>query len=337
MTAPLAPDPILVAARARAAAGAWSEVLGLLEPRHLTSGGEPEYATLYGAALIHTGHVREARLWLAEAERKLSRQADHAAHRAVVNMLGAACFTLGALDDASSAFETAMELGQRGDDLLLVARASNNLGALANLRGQHERAVWHYELAIPAYQRLGQSQGLAESYHNLAITHRDLRSLDRADECERRAIEFAGEAGAPRLAAMARLGRAEISLRRGDAVLADAAARRAARELAALGDRSNEADAYRLVGAACTAQRRWDDARAAFERALAMARSGGFALVEAETLRDRARLEAAEGKPAAARRTGGEALAAFRKLGAADECAELERWADDELDAASAD
>ena len=331
MTGSFAPDPLLATARARAQDGAWPDVLEMLEPAAAERAREPELVTLLGAALIHTGRVREARLWLTDAERRLAGHPDRAAHRTVVNMLGAACFALGELDDAARAFEEALELGQRSGDVLLVARASNNLGAIANLRGQRERAIWHYELAIPAYQRLGQSRGLAESYHNLAITQRDLGMLARADECERRAIEYAAEAQTPRMASMARLGRAEIALRRGDALLAEATARRSIRELADSGDRATEADAHRLAGAACAAQGRIDDARMAFAQALGLARADGFALVEAETLRDRARAWAADGQWGAARTDAMEALEGLRRLGAAPACAELERWIEEEL------
>ena len=331
MTGSFAPDPLLATARARAQAGAWTDVLEALEPVAADRASEPEYATLFGAALVHTGRVREARTWLADAERRLAGHADRAAHRTVVNMLGAACFALGELDDAARAFEEALELGQRGGDVLLVARASNNLGALANLRGQRERAIWHYELAIPAYQRIGQPRGLAESYHNLAISYRDLGGLGRADECERRAIEYAAEGQVPRIAWKARLGRAEIALRRGDALLAETTARRAARELADLGDPATEADAHRVIAAACAAQGHDDEARLAFAQALEMARAGGFALVEAETLRDRARASAALGRARAARDDAALALDGFRRLGATHECAELERWIDEEL------
>lgn len=333
MTGYFTPDPLLADARVRAHAGAWPDVLEILEPVATSRASESEYATLFGAALIHTGRVRDARAWLEAVEELLASQPDRAAHRAVTNMLGAACFALGDLDDAARAFDAALDLAQRSDDVLLVARASNNLGALANLQGDRDRALWLYELAIAAYQRLGQPRGLAESYHNLAITYRDLAMIERADECERRAVEHAGEANDPRLAAMARLGRAEIALRRGDPLLAEATARRAASELHALGDRSTEADALRVAGAACTAQKRWQDARDAFAEALAMARDGSYALVEAETLRDKARLEAAQGRPSEARISARAALAVFRRIGATGECTELERWMEEELGA----
>ena len=70
-------------------------------------------------------------------------------------------------------------------------------------------------------------------YFNELVTYdRDRRDFASADEYEQRAIEFANGAGNERLVALARLGRAEITYRRGDAQLAGASARRVAADFA---------------------------------------------------------------------------------------------------------
>jgi len=45
-----------------------------------------------------------------------------------------------------------------------------------------------YNLAVSAHQRLGNRRGLAECYHNMAITYRDLGRLEEADELEQRSV-----------------------------------------------------------------------------------------------------------------------------------------------------
>ena len=319
MTASIPSDSILERARASADAGAWGEVLALLEPRAATCQRDGASALLYGEALIYTGNERKAVHWLRGTEASLGEAGDRAAQRRAVNMIGAACLALGALDDASGEFGRALDLATQAEDLLVLARATNNLGAIANMQGDHERALSHYRLALPTFQRLGQRRGLASSYHNLAITYRDLGELDEADEHELRAIEHATEGDVPRLAAMGRVGRAEIALRRGDAAFAETTARIARDEFARLGDPQNEADAARLVGAACTAQRHFDEAREAFDRALEIARARGHALNEAETLRDRAALYLMQGEMNEARADARRAIALFDRLGAARE------------------
>ena len=303
-------------ARALASAGAWRDVTSLLAPlvAHESDG---ELMLLYAQARMRCGEEREALAWLRGIEPQLA-GADRSAHRRAVNMIGAACLAIGELGDAVRAFDDAFERATEHDDLIVMAHASNNLGAIANMQGRHEAALWHYRLALPTFQRLGKPVELAATYHNLAITFRDVDSLDEADEHELRAIEYATDV-APRFAAMARVGRAELALRRGDAPLAETTARLAADELHTLDDPQNEADATRLIGCACAAQRRYADALAAFDRALAIARERGHTLNEAETLRDRARTHLHRGEHALAVTDTEAAIALFSRLGATTE------------------
>jgi tetratricopeptide (TPR) repeat protein len=316
-------DRDLATARALTSAGAWEDALTPLTD--LVANGVPsgELALLYGETLLRTGRERAAREWLKQVEPSLA-LADRAAHRQVFNLIGAACFALGELDEAASAWSEALDLASQHDDLLLLARASNNLGAIANMQGNHDAALAHYRLAVPAYQRVGQARGIAEGYHNLAITFRDQGELEEADENERRAIEYATDGAVPRLAAMGRIGRAEIALRRGDARLAETTARMAAEELGRLGDPWHEADAHRVVGVASGAQGHLTDALAAFERALGIARLRGHSLNEADILRDRALLLLRRGERDWGERDARSAIDIYRKLGAVRECEALE-------------
>lgn len=313
-----AQDDLTRRARELAAAGEWTEVVRLLAPPPSSAAWGSELQLLRAEALNRVGDARAARGWLEDVMPALVARGDRTSHRRALNLLGAACFFLGALDAASEAFSAALEMASRDEDLLILARATNNLGMIANLRGQHETALGHYRLAVPTYQRLGQRRGLAESYHNIAITYRDIGALDEADEYERRAIDYAAEV-APRVAAMGRIGRAEIALRRGDPLFARGTSERAAIELERLQDPVNEADAHRLAGAAAATLGRVADAESRFERALSIARAGGHALIEAETLRDRARARAVQGRRADARQDAADAVSLFERLGAASE------------------
>jgi tetratricopeptide (TPR) repeat protein len=319
MTTPLHSDPEIALALARSEAGAWSEVLAILEPRATLCTRDGVSAMLYAEALMRSGDERKALGWLREAEVALGDAGDRASQRRAVNMIGAACLALGELDEASVAFAHALEMAAQADDLLVLARATNNLGAIANMQGDHERALWHYRLALPTFQRLGQHRGLAAGHHNIAITFRDLGQLEEADENERSAIDHAMHAPAPRLAAMGRVGRAEIALRRGDAELAETTARLAREELERLGDPQNEADAFRLIGAACSAQRRYSAALEAFAHALNIARAHDHALNEAETLRDRVEVWLGRSEVVPALDDASHAIAIFDRLGAVRE------------------
>ena len=288
-----ASDSLIATSRALAASGSWTELCTLLRAHIADVRTSPALITLYTEALLRTGSPRDARTWLGEHESTVVLSGDRASMRRAANLCGAADVELGALDDAARSFARALELARADEDDLLVARATNNLAVLANIRGQHQEALGLYAAAVPAYQRLGNPNGLAESYHNIAITFRDMRELEWADEHERRAIEFARQAANDHLVAIALVGRAELSFRRGDAALAEVTALRAARDLAAIPDRSREADALRLCGAARLALGKLAQAREALDAAVQLAEVHGSALIEAECRRTRAQHAAA--------------------------------------------
>ena len=312
-----------------ARSGAWGDLAALLgEPADEAPFMVAELVTLRAESLMFTGRPRDARDWLVRRIPELAHRRERAALRSCTNMLGVAHFTLGDLESARTAFERALELGHQDRDALTVARATNNLGAIANVRGAREEALAHYQLAVPAYQHLGNAIGLAQSFHNIAITFRDLAQLDRADEFERRAIEFARQGGSTPLALLARLGRAEVCLRSGDATLAEARGREAARGFAAIGDEGNEGDAWRLVGEALTAQGRHAAAGEVLDAALVRARLHGSALHEAESLRARAALRMQSGYSLGAEEDARAALEIYERLGAVTEVAALRVFVD---------
>ena len=329
MTAPLRDSSAgaspLQAARAAAARGGWGEVRALLAG-HTAVGEDAEHTLLLAEAQLRTGDLAEARALLAPLAARLAAGGNSAFRRRAVNMLGAAAFELGELAEAEARFQEALALASAGEDPLTAGRATNNLGMIAHIRGRYDESLARYQLAVPVYQRTGSLTGLAETHHNMALALRELAQLDAAEKQERRAIEFAREAGNGRLLAMAHVGRAELLLRRGNAVVAEAGARLGAEEYAAIPDAVGEADALRLAGAARTALGHLAAARQALDRAVDLASGHGSALIEAEARAARARLAAAEGNADGVRADVAAALALFERLGAVDDRTALERW-----------
>ena len=320
-----APAPSLPSrARALADAGAWADVSALLGRHRESIRPHAPTATLYAESLVRTGRASEARTWLESIVPAITR--DRSSLRRATVLTGAAYFELGDLASARRWFHDTLELAREEGDEPLVARAMNNLGAVENVQGRRAEAIANYQLAAAAHQRMGSARGLAECYHNMAITFRDLSQLDNADELEQRCVEFARDLPDPRLVALARLGRAEIALRRGDAALAEASARRVARDFANGGDPVREADALRLAGVACTTLGRFDDARQLLDEAVDRTRQHGALLNQAESLRARAELSAAVGRLDDARTDAASALRLFEELRAIDDAAKLTRW-----------
>ncbi len=325
MTAPRV-DPELLAARTAAARGAWGDVRATLELDQAGTERDGSRAVLLGEACLRTGDPVAATRWLDTAAPLLARAGNRPSQRSAINMQGAAAFALGTLDRATDRFGVALEMARADGDALLTARATNNLGAIDALRGDADRAIAAYQLAIPAYQRMGNSLGLAESWHNLGISYRTRGELTAADEAERRAIEYANEAGNARLAAMAQIGRAEVSLRRGDFLWARAAAARASGVFAALPDYLLQSDALRVHADACDQLGERGDSDAALAEALMLAITHGHRTQAAQALQTQAQILARRGDLAAAREAGIAAREAYSELGsvvAADEMAEF--------------
>ncbi|MGE0442373.1 MAG: tetratricopeptide repeat protein [Gemmatimonadales bacterium] len=302
----------------------WTAVRGYAEHEvvRLTSEG----ALLVSEAELRQGDSAAARERLAVLVAEAARRHDAVATRLATNMLGAAHFELGEMEAAETAFEASLTAAGREQDHLTAARATNNLGMIANLRGRHELALTRYRMAVPAYQRLGATGDLAGVFHNLAITLRDLGQLDAADDHERRAMEYAEEAGNERVLAIARAGRGEISLRTGEYAVAAASAARAAGALEALGDPLSAADALRIMALAEANLGRPERAADAIDNAVTIAEEVGAALIHAECLRARAEIRLKAGDRAGALADVGQAARAFRDLGATPELAAVEAW-----------
>ncbi len=322
----VASDPILVLARAAADAGAWGDVRDTLERDTVTTQQNGARAILLAEALMQTGVPREASTWLDVAVPLLQTAGDRAGRRRAINMRGAAAFALGAFDRAAANFGAALELARQDGDELLTARATNNLGAIAAIVGRSDEAIASFQLAIPSYQRLGHARGLAESWHNIANACRTRGELDSADDADRRAIEFATEAGNPRLAAMAQVGRAEIALRRGDARWARAKLTRAIETFAALPDFLLQADACWLLAEANEGLGAVRDADRNFEHGLELARTHGHRLQEAKILKSQAQILLRRGDVQRARQTGADAREVFASIGSVSSVDEMTEW-----------
>ncbi len=277
---------------------------------------DPKVAHLVSEALFYLGKVERALNLVLAAEAEFRAKHDRVNLLSAINLAGAVLFELGDLIGAEDRFADLLELAREGGDDEMSGRATNNLGAIASLRGEHEQALSLFRLSIPAYQKVGFSAGLAQTSHNLGIVHRDLGYWREAERHYSDALRRARQLDDQRLAAMARAGRAEVFYRRGDFEYATAEATHALGAFVATGDELGRADALRLLGGVATAQSEWTRARPLFENALNVAREHGNLLLEAEILEGRAELHIETKQIALARADLQLAAATYRRLGA---------------------
>ncbi len=303
----------------------WSEIrdrVADLDHGELTA--DPKIAFLAGEALVHLGHMERALSLVLAAESEFRVRYDYVNLLAALNLAGAVLFELGDLTGAGERFSELLELAREGGDDEMSGRATNNLGAIASLRGDHERALSLFRLSLPAYQKVGFLAGLAQTAHNLGIVHRDMDNWLDAERAFQIAFRRARQLGDERLAAMARVGRAEVSHRRGDDEYGRAEAVHALETFVEIGDQLGRADALRLLGNIAAAQQSWDEASRYFDEALDLARSHSNPLLEAEILEGRGELHAALGRDGLARADLEVAAAIYRRMGASNRQAETE-------------
>lgn len=327
----LSDDLLLDECRALASRSAWGDLCAAVSRWLEVSPTRPAPVSpplivLYAEALMRTGHPEQARTWLTERDAALRLSGDRAVIRRAANLLGAACLERGDLDAATAVFEEALDLARADNDDLLLARATNNLAVIASIRGRLPEALGLYSLVVAAYQRIGNVNGIAETYHNTAIALRKLQRLEQADEHERRAAEFARQVRNQHLVALTLVGRAEIFLLRGDAPLAEATAVRAAADLDKVPDRARQADAIRLCGAARFARGLLPAALMALDEAVTLAATHGNRLIEAEARWIRAQVRHAQDDPKGALDDATNAATLFSKLSAESEVHSVRAW-----------
>ncbi|MFQ5679093.1 MAG: tetratricopeptide repeat protein [Gemmatimonadota bacterium] len=330
--------PLRSQAEQLATGGEWTALYGLLReeaPESLATDSALAYR--FGEALYHTGRMEELASFAEVYERRSRESADPLGTQHALNLAGIAAFELGRIITAQEKFDALMELAEAEGDEEMLARAANNLGAIANLRGRRHEALAYYHLAIPLYQKLGQARGLAQTHHNLGLSYRDLRRLEDAVTSYIQAAALAEGLRYRPLVAMATVGRAEAELLRGDAELAGELAARGLAAARAVPDPVSEAEGLRVQGLAKAEggglsavgepatrsegeqRESGEGLRAAMEdlaAALRLARRVGHTLIEAEALRDLGRVAGRLGQTKEARRRLEQAAAGFESLGA---------------------
>lgn len=202
----------------------------------------------FGQSLYYTGRIEELSGFADRFETATRDSSAPDALMRALNLAGTTAFELGDIEKARRCFDRLMDFAEAEDDTEMQARAANNLGAVAALSGRIDESLSYYRLAAPLYERMGRPRGLAEMHHNMAIAYRDLGRLDDATESYRKAADLADSVGHISLVVLATVGRAEAELRSGDETLAGELIRRGLADAREIGDPLSEADALRVRG-----------------------------------------------------------------------------------------
>jgi putative nucleotidyltransferase with HDIG domain len=211
-----------------------------------------------------------------------------------LNSIGVMYVREGALKQAQEMFLQAVGLG--GPNRELLARAEQNLGTIASIRGDLDDALARYSQSLEAYKGVNDEHGCALAYHNLGIVSRHQERFDDADGYFRHALEIAERAGDMHLQGLCLLNHAEVHLAR---QLFDEGRRNAEASLAIfdqLGMREHKASAYRVIGVVYRETGRAALAESRLRSAIELSVAAGSVLHEAEGSRELAVLYQAMGR-----------------------------------------
>jgi diguanylate cyclase (GGDEF)-like protein/putative nucleotidyltransferase with HDIG domain len=131
----------------------------------------------------------EAALAVAEA------LGDEAAIGHAVNVQGLLNYKMGRLDEAERLYLKARESARRAGEAKLAAMTSQNLGVIANIRGELEQALWHYEASLADYRALGLKKYICITLNNLGMLYTRMERWETAERAYEEAIPLSQEIG----------------------------------------------------------------------------------------------------------------------------------------------
>jgi HD-GYP domain-containing protein (c-di-GMP phosphodiesterase class II) len=154
----------------------------------------------------------------------------------------------GHLDLAEELYLDARRLAEAVDDRRLATMVHQNLGTLANTRGELILAVTRYQAALMHARRLGDSPTVIQALNNLGMAHVDLEHWDHAERLYSEGFSLAEAEGFIDLQALIDLNRADLYIRRRRFDRARECCDRAFEILSAARSLPGQAEAHKLYG-----------------------------------------------------------------------------------------
>src|SRR5918992_1860358 len=201
-----------------------------------------------------------------------------------LNGLAMVYFARGDWDRARQELDHALVVA--GDLAALRARIEQNLGTMANVEGDLDTALEHYERSFEAFRTAGDRRGCAVACNNIAMNKADRGLWAEADASFRASLEIAESIGDVNLRGLALLNRTEVHIARQEFDAGKHSAEEALRIFDTLGAREHKADAYKFLGVLYRETGRPQLAEARLKTALEIAGEIGAVLSQAESTRE---------------------------------------------------
>jgi putative nucleotidyltransferase with HDIG domain len=242
-----------------------------------------------------------------------------------INTLAVICFKQGALDDAERLYLAARESAHRARESRLAAMTATNLGNIATVRGEYDRAREYHESALSEARAGGLADQAMHALNNLGLLHTQMSRFEEAERSYAEALEIGGVLGDLSMCILAHLNVARMRLRRGDHRGARASCDQATALSAQLGDNHADGEAAHVHGIIARASGDMVKAEEYFIRAEAAAARQGDLILQGETARELAELYRAQGRNRQTLQRLNQAHRIFGQLRARRELADVDR------------
>src|SRR5690606_7261473 len=133
-------------------------------------------------------------------------------------------------------------------DALLIAMVEQNIGSIANIRGDVEGALAHYTAALERYESLGDAASALRALNNMGMAHVDLGAWGDAESCFDRAGDLAMQLQDREALGGVEISRAELYLRSGSLARARESCDRAFEIFARMESHSGLAEIHKFYG-----------------------------------------------------------------------------------------
>lgn len=242
-----------------------------------------------------------------------------------LNMLGMFRWQQGELDDASRLYSEARDHAIQTGDTTLAAITAQNLGVIANIRGDFARALEFYQASLADYRSLGLPHDICVALNNLGMVYTDTERWEDAELAYREAVELARELGDVAMRMQIEVNVVEMWVARGDIPRARAAADAAMALVPEIGEAQVPGDAYRLMGVIARESGNLEQADAMLARAAEIASSRQDLLLLAETSREQAEVHRRQGRNRETLQALNRAHRLFTQLRARHDLADVDR------------
>ena len=250
---------------------------------------------------------------------------DQASAGHAINLQAIVHWRQGELDEAESLYVRARETALVAGEQWLAAMTAQNLGVIANIRGDLDRALRFYQTALAEYRNLGSAAEMCGVLNNMGKLYTDMEQWESATRAFDEAAQIARVLGDVGAQILLEVNSAELQIARADFVAARDACLRALKLSEDTGDTHVLGEVHMHLGTVSRELGEYVRAEQHFESADVLGHERKEPLLLAEIARERGELYRRQGRNREALQQLNRAHRMFAELRAKRDIADLNR------------